>query len=57
MKKCAKCYACVYCQTCDEANEKLCASKDYILFTTEKQKELCDLLCGEIADEYGHNDN
>lgn len=51
MKKCAKCYACVYCQTCDEINEKLCASKDYILFTTEKQKELCDLLCGEIENE------
>ena len=53
MKKNSRCYGCVYCQTCDKEQEQKCANEHYILFTTEKQKELCDLICGEIED----NDN
>ena len=48
MKMCARCYACVYCQTCDKEQEQKCANENYILFTTEEQKALCDLICGEI---------
>lgn len=53
MKISPKCYACVYCQTCDKKNEERCASQNYIMFTTEEQKELCDLMCGngEIEDD------
>ena len=51
MKNSPICYACIYCQTCDKEQEQKCASREYILFTTEKQKELCDLLCGEIEND------
>lgn len=48
MKQNSRCYGCVYCQMCDKEQEQKCASKEYILFTTEAQKRLCDLICGEI---------
>ena len=53
MKKNANCYGCIYCQTCDKENELKCESRNYILFTTEEDKKLCDLMCGkvEIDDE------
>ena len=51
MKQCAKCYACVYCQMCDKENEEKCASQHYILFTTEQQAQMCDLMCGEAEDD------
>ncbi len=51
MKMNSICYGCVYCQTCDKENEKRCASQNYIMFTTEEQKELCDLMCGEAEDD------
>lgn len=46
-----RCYACAYCQICSKEQEIKCASRDYILFTTEEQKELCDLMCGKIEEE------
>ena len=48
MKISPRCYACAYCQTCDKEQELKCANENYILFTTEEQKTLCDLICGEI---------
>ena len=51
MKTNARCYACVYCQTCDKTQEQKCASQHYIMFTTEEQAELCNLMCGEPQDE------
>ena len=51
MKRNAKCYGCIYCQTCDKKHEQYCESQHYILFTTDAQKELCDLICGEIEDD------
>lgn len=50
MKQNSRCYGCVYCQTCDKEQERYCASEHYIMFTTEVQKELCDLMCGEIEE-------
>lgn len=50
MKKCAICYGCIYCQTCDEKQEKKCEEKGYILYTTDAQKELCDLMCGKAEE-------
>ena len=52
MKNSPKCYACAYCQMCDKENELKCASKNYILFTTEEQKKMCDLMgCGEVEED------
>lgn len=53
MKMNSRCYGCVFCQSCDKENEEKCASQHYIMFTTEEQKELCDLICGngEIEDD------
>ena len=51
MKMNSYCYGCVFCQSCDKEQEIKCASRDYILFTTEEQKELCDLMCGKIEEE------
>ena len=48
MKKNFKCYSCVYCRECDECLEKKCQEMDYVLYTTEKDKELCDMMCGEV---------
>lgn len=55
MKNCARCYACVYCQTCDKENELKCASQHYIMFTTEEQAKLCDLMCGKAEEEDDSN--
>lgn len=51
MKKSIKCYLCVWCQQCDTEQEQKCAKLDYILFTTENDKKLCDMICGEPQDE------
>lgn len=51
MRKNPKCYICVYCQQCDEKQEEKCIEMDYALFTTEQDKELCDMICGEIQNE------
>ena len=51
MKMCSRCYGCVYCQMCDKEQEEKCASQNYIMFTTDAQKELCDLICGEIEND------
>ena len=50
MKISARCYGCVYCQMCDKEQEQECANEHYIFFTTDAQKKLYDLLCGEIGD-------
>ena len=55
MKRNARCYACVYCQTCDKTQEQKCASQHYIMFTTKEQAELCDLICGEVEVEDDSN--
>lgn len=57
MKKSPKCYACIYCQTCDKENELKCESRDYILFTTEEEKQLCDLMgCNNIEVDNEENE-
>ena len=55
MKDNLRCYACIYCQTCDKEQELKCANEHYILFTTEEQKQLCDLMCGEAEVEDDSN--
>lgn len=50
MKKNVKCYTCVYCQDCDEIQEKKCAEINYALLTTKEAQELCDLMCGTGED-------
>ena len=52
MKKNVECYTCVYCQTCDEEQEKKCAEINYALLTTKEAQELCDLMCGTGEEEY-----
>jgi hypothetical protein len=51
MKKSIKCYICIYCQNCSKEQEERCSKMDYALFTTEDDKKLCDLICGEPQDE------
>jgi hypothetical protein len=51
MKKSIKCYICIYCQNCSKEQEERCAKMDYALFTTEDDKKLCELICGEPQDE------
>ena len=51
MKKNFECYTCVYCQDCDEIQEKKCAEINYALLTTKEAKELCDLMCGTGENE------
>jgi hypothetical protein len=48
MKLNPKCYACVYCQQCDKEQEQKCRKLNYALFTTEEQKQMCELMCGGI---------
>ena len=51
MKNNFRCYACVYCLTCDKENEEKCANMHYALFTTKEDVELCNLMCGEPQEE------
>ena len=55
MKISARCYGCVYCQMCDKEQEQKCANEHYILFTTEQQAKMCDLMCGEVEIENDNN--
>lgn len=55
MKQNSRCYGCVYCQMCDKEQEQKCANEHYILFTTEQQAKLCDLMCGEAEIENDNN--
>ena len=48
MKSSTRCYICAYCQQCDKEQEEKCKEQDYILFTTEEQKKMCDLMCGKV---------
>jgi hypothetical protein len=51
LKQNAKCYICAYCQQCNKEQEEKCKKLDYILFTTEEQKKMCDLMgCGEVKE-------
>ena len=54
MKISAKCYACAYCQQCNKEQEEKCRNLGYILFTTETQKLMCDLM--GCNDEVNNND-
>lgn len=47
MKQNLRCYACIYCTTCDKKQEEKCENENYILYTTKEEKELCNLMCGE----------
>jgi len=49
MKQNSRCYGCVFCQSCDKKNEEKCASQNYIMFTTEEQTKMCELMgCYEV---------
>ena len=48
MKKNVKCYICIYCQNCSKEQEQKCRKLNYALFTTEEQKQLCELICEGI---------
>ena len=51
MKQNSRCYGCVYCQTCDKEQEQKCANEHYILFTTEQQARMCELMgCYEVEE-------
>lgn len=51
MKKNFKCYICAYCKECDEVLEEKCKSLDYVLFCTEEEREMCQLMCQEIEED------
>ena len=51
MKQNSRCYGCVYCQTCDKEQEQKCANEHYILFTTEAQAKMCELMCGKVDED------
>lgn len=46
MRENIKCYACVWFKQCDKELEEKCKERDYILYATQKDKELCDIMCG-----------
>ena len=52
MKENPQCYICVHCQQCDKIQETKCKELNYILFTTEEESQLCDLMgCYEEVEE------
>lgn len=51
MRKNVRCYACIYCRTCDKKQEEKCSRLDYALLTTPHDKEMCDLLCGKAEED------
>ena len=52
MKQNLRCYACIYCATCDKEQEEKCTNMNYALFTTENDTKMCDLMgCGEIQED------
>ena len=55
MKKSALCYGCIYCKECDKTQEEKCRERGYMLFTTDADKAMCDLMCGEAEEENDDN--
>ena len=51
MRLSALCYGCVYCRQCDKEQEQKCRNLDYALFTTDEQKQMCQLMCGGIEED------
>lgn len=53
MRQNPKCYGCGFFKECEENREimKKCTNNDYVLFCTEQEKELCDIMCGEPEDD------
>lgn len=51
MRENFKCYACCWFKYCDENTMKKCIGEDYVLYSTEEQKDLCDLMCPNEEEE------
>lgn len=52
IKQNLRCYACVYCSTCDKEQEEKCANMNYTLFATENDIRMCELMgCGDIQED------
>ena len=52
IKQNLRCYACVYCSTCDKEQEEKCANMHYALFATENDIRMCELMgCGDIQED------
>lgn len=56
MKMNPQCYICVHCRQCDKEQEMKCRELNYILFTTEEQNQLCDIMCGKVDEDESEMD-
>ena len=46
-----KCFDCEWLDYVGNMFCQYCIENDYILYTTKEDKELCDMMCGEVEDE------
>lgn len=49
----AKCYGCAFFKECKKNEEYMnrCIEHGYILYCTQADKDLCDMMCGEPEDD------
>ena len=46
-----KCFDCEWLDCVGNIFCKYCIENDYMLYATKEDKELCDMLCGEVEEE------
>ena len=47
-----KCFDCDWLDCVDNMFCQYCIENDYILYATKEDKELCDMMCGEVEEDY-----
>lgn len=45
------CSTCVWSKVCKGTEKDFCTNNLHILSASEKDKELCDMMCGEVEDD------
>ena len=46
-----KCFDCDWLDCVGNIFCQYCIENDYMLYATKEDKELCDMMCGEVEDE------
>ena len=45
------CSTCIWSKVCKGTEKDFCTNNLHILYASEKDKELCDMMCGEVEEE------
>lgn len=50
------CSTCVYSKVCKGMEKDFCTNNLHILYATKEDKELCDMMCGGVEEDYDYDE-